>query len=84
MTPVTREGRRCCERYDALMARLPDYEAAVEALERLAPKDALESLGDDELISVSWPDVHYRAADYRAARAALARLREQDVVESNR
>ena len=55
---------------------LPALLDVADALERLAPKDALETLGDDELVSVSWPDVHYRVGDYRNARRALARLRE--------
>jgi len=61
MTPVTREGRRCCERYDALMARLPDYEAAVEALDRL----------------VRYMKVWHPTVNIEGQTAALARLRDE-------
>jgi len=61
------EGRRCCERYDALMERMPDYEAAVEALERLVADAAGMDDGVDE----------YFTQAIEQASAALARLRDE-------
>ena len=66
---MTRAGRRCCERYDALMEKIPAYEAAVEALREL---ERVGRLGFAE--AKEHPGL-YEAL--KGASEALRRLQEQ-------